>query len=261
MFDLQAHILPTLDIGPRTFEEAITLARVLAAEGATTIIATPYFGEPYPMVEAAELHARARALQRMTRQAGVDARLYAGHLVCLDDAGEQALAKGRAATINDGPYAIVRLPEQWTPASIETRILRLRRVGVIPIIAHVERVATLRRRIETVESLIAAGALCQVTLSSLLDTAPPEVCKTAETLLTRNLAHVFGSGAHGALAGSPGVAAGLRVAELLVGGQRLREMTIEAPEAIVRGASVKIPTALAPARALTGGFWTKQECG
>lgn len=261
MFDLQAHLLPALDIGPRTFEDAITLVRALAAEGVTDLLATPYFGEPYPLVEAGEVYTRARALQRMIWRAGIDARLYAGHLVTLDDAGEQALAKGVAATINDGAYALVRLPEPWDPAEIEMRVLRLRRVGVIPIIAHVERMASVRRRVESLEPLIAAGALCQLTLSSLTEAAPPEVRRTAETLLARNLAHVVGSGAHGALVGSPGVAAGLRRAELLIGSQRLWEMTIETPEAIVRGAAVQTPPVLAPARALAGGIWTKRECG
>lgn len=261
MFDLQAHILPSLDIGPQTVEEAITMIRALSAEGVTAIVATPYFGDPYPHVAAGELQTRTKALQRMARQAGIDAWLYAGSLVTLDDAGERALAKGVAATINDGPYALARLPDACTPADAEARVRRLRRVGVIPILAHVERVPFIRRRVETLEPLIAAGALTQLTLASLTDAAPPDVCRTAEALLTRNLAHTLGSGAHGALAGSPGVAAGLRMAELLVGARRLWEMTIEAPEKIVRGASVTAPPPLAPARALSGGFWTKQECG
>ena len=144
---------------------------------------------------------------------------------------------------------------------METRVLRLRRVGVIPIIAHVERGASVRRCVEWLEPLLSAGALCQMTLSSLTDAVPPDVRRTAEALLTRNLTHVVGSGAHGALAGSPAIAAGLRRAELLIGSQRLREMTVETPEAVVRGAAVNTPPVLAAARALAGGFWSKQECG
>lgn len=62
-------------------------------------------------------------------------------------------------------------------------------------------------------------------------------------------------------AGSVGLAAGLRRAELLIGSRRLWEMTVETPEAIVRGAAVKTPPVLAPARALAGGMWPRQECG
>jgi protein-tyrosine phosphatase len=261
MFDLQAHILPALDIGPASFEDAITLIRALRAEGASHIVATPYFGAPYPTMEPAEAQSRVRALQRMTRQAGIDARLYAAQLVRLDDEGEWALVKGRAATINDGPYALVRLPDEDISVDAEARIPRLRRAGVIPILAHVERIARVRRDVEVLEPLIAAGALCQVTLSSLTETVPADVYRTAAALLTRNLAHVFGSGAHGSLAGPAGIAAGLRAAELLVGSQRRWEMAVATPQAILTGAPLPTYEPGSSARARTKGFWTQQDAG
>jgi hypothetical protein len=36
---------------------------------------------------------------------------------------------------------------------------------------------------------------------------------------------------------------------------------LETPEAIFRGAAVRTPPALALARALAGGVWTREECG
>ncbi|MGH2485945.1 MAG: tyrosine-protein phosphatase [Ktedonobacterales bacterium] len=261
MFDLQAHILPALDIGPASFEDAITLIRALRGEGAAHIVATPYFGAPYPAIGAAEAQSRVRALQRMTRQAGIDARLYAAQLVRLDDEGEWALVKGRAATINDGAYALVRLPEDEIPDDAEARIARLRRAGVIPILAHVERLAPVRRDVGVLEPLVAAGALCQVTLSSLTESVPADVSKAAAALLTHNLAHVFGSGAHGALAGPAGVAAGLRAAELLVGSQRRWEMAVATPRAILTGAPLPTREPHSPALARTKGFWPQQDAG
>ncbi|HEV2405007.1 MAG TPA: CpsB/CapC family capsule biosynthesis tyrosine phosphatase, partial [Ktedonobacterales bacterium] len=216
---------------------------------------------PYPTMEPTEAQSRVRALQRMTRQAGIDARLYAAQLVRLDDEGEWALVKGRAATINDGPYALVRLPDEDIPDDAVARIPRLRRAGVIPMLTHVERIARVRRDVEVLEPLIAAGALCQVTLSSLTESVPADVYRTAVALLTRNLAHVFGSGAHGSLVGPLGIAAGLRAVELLVGSQRRWEMAVATPQAILTGAPLPTYEPSSPARARTKGFWTQQDAG
>jgi protein-tyrosine phosphatase len=48
MIDLHAHILPELDDGVSTVEEACELARVAAAEGITAIVAAPHVRDDYP---------------------------------------------------------------------------------------------------------------------------------------------------------------------------------------------------------------------
>jgi pyruvate formate lyase activating enzyme len=42
LFDLHVHILPGIDDGPRTLEEALEMARVAVADGITTMVATPH---------------------------------------------------------------------------------------------------------------------------------------------------------------------------------------------------------------------------
>ena len=48
MIDLHAHILPGLDDGVATLEEARELARRAAGEGVTAIAATPHVRDDYP---------------------------------------------------------------------------------------------------------------------------------------------------------------------------------------------------------------------
>jgi protein-tyrosine phosphatase len=42
VIDLHAHILPGVDDGPRSLEEALTMARLAVADGITTMVATPH---------------------------------------------------------------------------------------------------------------------------------------------------------------------------------------------------------------------------
>jgi hypothetical protein len=48
MIDLHTHILPALDDGPATLAESIGMARTAAAEGITTVVATPHVRDDYP---------------------------------------------------------------------------------------------------------------------------------------------------------------------------------------------------------------------
>ena len=48
MIDLHSHILPGLDDGARTLEDARELARRAAADGVTAVAATPHVRPDYP---------------------------------------------------------------------------------------------------------------------------------------------------------------------------------------------------------------------
>ena len=48
MIDLHSHILPGLDDGARTLEDAVDIARAAAADGIRTIAATPHVRDDYP---------------------------------------------------------------------------------------------------------------------------------------------------------------------------------------------------------------------
>ena len=50
MVDLHCHLLPGLDDGPRTLEEAIALCRAAADDGTRTLVATPHVNGDYPRV-------------------------------------------------------------------------------------------------------------------------------------------------------------------------------------------------------------------
>ena len=48
MIDTHLHILPGVDDGPETLQEALALARVLVQEGIHTAVATPHYNDEFP---------------------------------------------------------------------------------------------------------------------------------------------------------------------------------------------------------------------
>lgn len=253
MFDIHAHVLPALDDGPETFEDALRLVAELAHEGISELVATPSYGTRYVRVPAADVQERAAALERIARAAGVSVRLHAGHEIELNAATEEALVRGDAATLNDGPYALLALPaDEWQPLmlpeTLPETIVRLRMAGFIPVLAAIERHPAAQRDPDALAPLVGLGALLQVTASSLAGEHGDAARRAAERLLPRNLAHVLASGARGN-AQARLVTAGLRRAEMLVGQRRVWEMTVRVPRAILCGAPVETPPVLSAAHA------------
>lgn len=240
MFDLHAHILPSVDDGPADLEEALTVLTALARAGVHGIVATPRFCRRYPRLAPEDLHRRARALERLARHAGLSLRIWAGHEVSLNTDIERHLARGAIATVNDGPYVLCDLPTLALPAGLPGVIARLRRDGYIPVLAHPERCTVIRRDPDALVPLVEAGALTQLTLSSLTGSFGPGVRRTAETLLRHNLAHALASGTHSLKDHPSRVAVALRAAELLAGRERVRQMTVDVPRAIIEGLPVAV---------------------
>jgi hypothetical protein len=67
VIDLHAHVLPGVDDGPETWDEALDILRTMAADGVTAVAATPHVRDDYPTTAetmerlVAELRERAPA--------------------------------------------------------------------------------------------------------------------------------------------------------------------------------------------------------
>jgi protein-tyrosine phosphatase len=100
MIDLHCHILPGVDDGPATEQDAIDLARGARADGVTKIVATPHVDHAYPKLRSGVIRGAVGGLQARLDAAQVDVALDTGAEVSftraleLDDAELQALTLG-----------------------------------------------------------------------------------------------------------------------------------------------------------------------
>jgi protein-tyrosine phosphatase len=233
MIDTHLHILPGIDDGPETLQEALELARVLVREGIHTAIATPHYNDVYPQLSAMEIQERVNDLQRMLDQHHVPLLLFAGHEALIKPGLVEDIQSGRVATLNGSRYLLMELWNDTWLAETERVIFELRAFGIIPIIAHVERYRTIQQNINRLTDLIKQGVLAQLTARSLLTVQRKTIRQTAETLLRKGLIHCIASDAHGLLKRPPGVFHSLQRATELVGQERIYQMVEAWPKAIV----------------------------
>jgi protein-tyrosine phosphatase len=237
MVDLHCHILPGLDDGAQTLEDAVDLARAAEDAGIDTIVATPHIREdyPFPLDLIAE---RAGEVRASLAQAGIAVQLLtAGELALtkipdLDDDELTALCLG------NGPYLLIESPyTQQVPSLLETALFNVQLRGFKPVLAHPERSPSFMSDATRLERLAERGVLCSVTAMSVTGAFGERVRDFTSRLFAAGIVHNVASDSHDASRRGPGLAGALaELAKGLEGGAGSAGWFTEAaPRAILDG--------------------------
>ena len=238
MIDLHAHILPGLDDGVRSIEEALDLARESVADGVRVLAATPHVRSDYPTTPAQMEDALAR-VQRAIAGAGIELEVVAGgeiDIVRLSLLADDELR--RFSYAGRGTHVLLEFPDAGWPLALDASVDAVRAAGMTPVLAHPERNREVTAHPGRLRLLVEAGALIQVTAASLEGRLGRTALATGRILIERGLVHLIASDAHG-----PRIrTAGLRAAAAAVAEPRLvHYLTEEAPAAILAGHGVGEP--------------------
>lgn len=196
MIDTHFHALPGVDDGPADMDEAVAMCRLAAAEGTTTIIATPHQRhERCPNRDGAALVALCTELQR---QVGERPRIVPGAEIRVDDtllAELDAYPAGGLLSLAGSRYLLLEFP---FVGGVEPRPLvhELVVAGWQPILAHAERISRWIEQPEELADLVRLGAWVQITAGSVLGRFGRRVRGCAAWLLDRDLVHLAASDAH-----------------------------------------------------------------
>ncbi|MFJ7971644.1 tyrosine-protein phosphatase [Psychrobacillus sp. NPDC096389] len=193
--DIHNHILPGLDDGAQTMEDAILLAANAVENGVTHIIATPhhnekYWNDPKQIKEAVLNLTREIALKKIPIKIlpGQEINFYNG---MHGDIGDQLLTLA-----NSGKYILIEFPNYQLPSFLFDILFQIQLKGFIPIIVHPERNLVLRKNKQLVYELVTKGALIQITASSLIGVDGFKIKKYTRDLLNHNLVHFISSDSH-----------------------------------------------------------------
>ncbi len=233
MIDTHLHILPGVDDGPETIEEALALAKALVQEGVHTAIATPHYNDQFAHLSMAEIRRRVDDLQQELVRHSIPLRIFPGHEALISPGLVEDIRTGKLATLNGSRYLLLELwNNAWMPQT-EQVIFELRALGVVPIIAHPERYRIIQKNPTHLASLLKQGALAQLTVSSLIGMQGNTVRLFAENLVRKGLVHCIASDAHGLHRRPPGITRGLQRAAELLGHARVCQLIDTCPAAII----------------------------
>jgi protein-tyrosine phosphatase len=197
--DLHLHLLPGVDDGAHDEAAAIAHARRLAAEGVRDVVATPHVNRYWPL-EVASIPGRVDALNHALRGHGIGVRVRPGGEV--DARHARSVADAELDLIAQGPagsrWLLVEAPFRGLDEEFAADCEALADRGFAAVIAHPERAAGAAEpaATEALRSLLAAGAVAQVNVCSLLGNNGLTVQETAVRLLRGGLAYAIASDAH-----------------------------------------------------------------
>ncbi len=193
MVDLHCHILPGLDDGPATMEEAEAMAESAIADGVTHVVATPHSNSKYFFDFARVRHLRdelqAKAGERLKIATGCDFHLNPENL-------ESLRVDARQYCINQGDFLLVEFNEFSIPPSMDQTLYGIQLAGVQPVITHPERNAILRSRPERLKKWIRQGCFAQVTGGVLTGGFGTASQQDALRWIAEGLIHFVASDAH-----------------------------------------------------------------
>lgn len=239
MIDLHSHVLPAVDDGTRTVEEACELARAAAAAGVTAMAATPHVRADYP-TSATRMEDGVTELRRALAAGGVPLEILPGGEVDVAWMARLPDDELRRFALAGVGYLLVEVPSAWS-RGLDHVAAALRPLGLVPVFAHPERNRAVQERPERVRGLLEVGGVVQLTTASLDGRLGRTAQRTARRLLELGLAHLLASDAHGPDVREFGFAAALeQVGDDVVG----RYLVDEAPAAIVAGDRLPPPPRL-----------------
>ena len=199
MIDIHCHILPMVDDGADSLEEALEMARMAADSGVSAIIATPHCNLPLEEEKNYASPALTRAFSRLRtaiEEAGIPIDLRPGAEVLCTPQVPELIQSGMLPTLAQSRYLLL---EFFFDEDLEYMDEMLRAVAAqdcVPVIAHPERYEAIQRAPYLVERWFRAGYVIQLNPGSILGRLGRRAAETAEWLLDHGLAHVVASDAH-----------------------------------------------------------------
>jgi protein-tyrosine phosphatase len=242
MIDLHTHILPGIDDGVATEDDAVAFARVAAADGVRTIVATPHYRDGFYVNTREDVLNGVAALRRRLADEGIALELLPGGEIHICPDLVQRVRDGHAPTLGDnGRTVLFELSMSQYPFDLENVVYQMRLAGLQVLLAHPERIRYFQDDVRRYAALVAQGAFGQITTGSVLGLFGEDVETFSEELVRKRLVHVVASDAHNVRGRPPVLTRALTRLGRWVGDDLARRMATEFPQAFLHGKDPDVP--------------------
>jgi protein-tyrosine phosphatase len=239
MIDIHAHILPSIDDGPETIEESIELCKIAANDGIKKIVATPHSKDGVYEAKSDKILEAVDVLNQKLKKNQIDIEILPGSETHIHEGLVRSIQCGEVLTINDsGKFILFELPFVFIPPGTDKFIFNLKTNGIVPIIAHAERISAFQKNPELVGQLVKIGALVQVNAPGITGQAGPVEKKCVEWLLKNRLVHFIASDVHSLTGRPPILSRAVGNAARIVGEEEARALVCRNPEQIIKGLDI-----------------------
>lgn len=192
--DIHNHILPAVDDGAVSLQQAKRMLQIAFEEGIHLIIATPHYGAGCINMEKEILFRKLELVQKEAELIHPDFQIEIGNELFYSEDITEHLRKKKAMTLAGTRYVLVEFARSDDFQTIRSGLHRLLIYGYLPVLAHVERYECLFENYEGIYDLIQLGAYMQMNISGILpENHSANFCRH---LLEYELIHLLGTDSH-----------------------------------------------------------------
>ena len=241
MYDLHAHILPEIDDGAKNPEDTVEMARIAAKDGTKVMLATPHRKDVTERSSVSYVKEILDDMNQRIQEENIGLSLVLGMENHLDLDLPDEVSRGRALPMNETRYILVEAPFFGRPNYMEDVLFQLQIMGLVPVLAHPERIEAFQKDPRFLSNLIGRGMLSQITSGSIVGHFGRRVRRISNEFLRRGMVHVIASDTHFPKGPrSPILCPGIEAAANIIGVEKAQQMVQVTPKAILEDIPVQV---------------------
>lgn len=201
MIDIHSHIIFDVDDGPKTLEDSRRLLEESYRQGVRTIISTSHRRKGMFETPEEKIAANFKQVQDLAKQVADDLTVLYGAEIYYTSDILKKLEEGTFPNLGGTKYVLIEFSMNTPYKDIHSALGNVIRLGMIPVVAHIERYHCLENDEDRVSELINMGCYMQVNSSNILK---PKLFgdrykfmkKRVQFFLERDLVHFVASDMH-----------------------------------------------------------------
>lgn len=194
--DIHSHLLPGLDDGVKSFEEAIRIIRQFKELGYVKAVTTPHVMSDAYRNEPQQILSQLHLLRESLRAESVDFEIEACAEYYLDELLVQKLNQGERLLTFGNNYLLFETNFLTEPYQLKDFIFNASTQGYRLILAHPERYQYLVSDFSKVEDLRNRNVLFQINIPSIVGAYSKPIQKLAFQLINKGWVEFLGSDCH-----------------------------------------------------------------
>lgn len=237
MIDFHSHVLPGLDDGIATLDEALITVREAKKAGFKKIIATTHYytGDNF----IANEEERKNILGKLNENvSGIE--IILGNEIYINGHIDELLKNKDASTINDSKYILFEIPLQGEYHNLKNVIFDLISKGYKLILAHPERYKIFQEDPRKLEEILDLGVYLQANYLSIIGFYGKDAQHTVELLYKHDMISFIGTDVHKANRYYSKVGGAIDKIISIIGEDKFEELSNLNPEAVIKNEDIDI---------------------
>ena len=232
MIDIHSHILPAIDDGARTVDEALDMLRIAIDQGVTTQVLTPHIHMGRFNNTKQHIEQEFTKFKEQVNAANLPIKLLLGAELRIGPEIMQLIGTQAVPWLgeHEGQRTfLLEFPRTDVPFGSDNLVRWLLSKNCLPVIVHPERNSTFLNNRDKLQTFIDLGCPLQITASSITGKFGADVQQMTEELLLADQVSAIASDCHNLKGRSPDLLAGVEKAQSIIGNSKTNLLVTNKP--------------------------------